>query len=565
MLRVGWVTHAESFSDCLPVWNEKKDVCLVFVGEEFSDGPDIEKLRLQGHTFNAENASYLVHLYEERGIGFLRDLNGSFSGLLADLRENKLILFNDRYGVNRIYLHESQSGLYFASEAKSLLKILPNLRELDPKGLGEFFTCGCVLQNRTLFRGISLLPPASAWAFAPEQPLKKQSYFRFETLEERQPLNAAEYFERFKETWKRVLPRYFRGKHRIALSLTGGVDSRMILAWAPRSDGSMSCYTFGGRYRDCADVTISREVARICQLKHDVITVGPEFLSRFPVLAEKAVYVSDGAMDVTGSVDLYIQETARQIAPVRVTGTNGGEILRSLVVFKPTSLCKDMLEPEFVRLGHEAALTYEEELQCHKLSFTAFKQAPWYMGSKFVLERSLVTLRMPYFDNDLITLVYQAPSELAVSNDFSSRVIAEGNPALARIATDRGGNFESSRMLGQVRRLFHDFTFKAEYAYDYGMPQWLAKFDHAFSPLHVEKLFLGRHKIHHFRLFYRDELSSYLKETLLDARAMRRSYLRNGSLRRMVEGHLRGNRNYTLELHRLLTLELIQKKLIEQN
>jgi hypothetical protein len=58
--------------------------------------------------------------------------------------------------------------------------------------------------------------------------------------------------------------------------------------------------------------------------------VGAEFLSQFHDLAERAVYISDGTMDVTGSIDLYVQGLARQIAPVRLSGVCGGEILRRL-------------------------------------------------------------------------------------------------------------------------------------------------------------------------------------------------------------------------------------------
>jgi len=55
--------------------------------------------------------------------------------------------------------------------------------------------------------------------------------------------------------------------------------------------------------------------------------------------------------------------------------------------------------------------------------------------------------------------------------------------------------------------------FKAEYAYDYGMPQWMARIDHLFSWFHLERLFLRRHKFNHFRVWYRDSLSDYVRET----------------------------------------------------
>jgi asparagine synthase (glutamine-hydrolysing) len=187
------------------------------------------------------------------------------------------------------------------------------------------------------------------------------------------------------------------------------------------------------------------------------------------------------------------------------------------------------------------------------------------MASKFVVERSEMILRMPYFDNDLVSLVYQAPPEFNESNALSLRLIAEGNPALARIGTDRGVALSPIPGITRARNIFQEFTFKAEYAFDYGMPQWLAGIDHALAPLHLERLFLGRHKFHHFRLFYRDELSGYLQDTLLDSRARSRPYLNGATLERMVTAHIKGNRNYTLEIHKVLTTELIHRHLLEQN
>src|SRR5512137_1126086 len=60
-LWVGWVSHAGSFADCMPVWNEANDVCLVFSGENFTDQSQVTHLQARGHRFEAENASYLVH------------------------------------------------------------------------------------------------------------------------------------------------------------------------------------------------------------------------------------------------------------------------------------------------------------------------------------------------------------------------------------------------------------------------------------------------------------------------------------------------------------------------
>ena len=48
-LSVGWVNLDRSFSDCMPVWNETNDICLIFSGEDFTDFSDINSLKKQGH------------------------------------------------------------------------------------------------------------------------------------------------------------------------------------------------------------------------------------------------------------------------------------------------------------------------------------------------------------------------------------------------------------------------------------------------------------------------------------------------------------------------------------
>ncbi len=105
-----------------------------------------------------------------------------------------------------------------------------------------------------------------------------------------------------------------------------------------------------------------------------------------------------------------------------------------------------------------------------------------------------------------------------------------------------------------------EFSFKAEYAYDYGMPNWLARLDGAVRPLHLERLFLGRHKFNHFRVWYRDALGPYVREILLDPRTLKRPYVNGPGLEKAVRDHLAGRANHTTEIHRLLTTELAQRR-----
>ena len=261
----------------------------------------------------------------------------------------------------------------------------------------------------------------------------------------------------------------------------------------------------------------------------------------------------------------HANRIASRIAPVRLTGNYGSETVRGNIAFGPRAWNAKLLDPEFERLVSAASVTYRDERRGNRVSFIAFKQVPWHHYSRLSVEQSQLTVRSPYLDNELVSLMYEAPPELILSRARSLRLIAEGNADLSGIPTDRGVSFRQTRIISEIRHRFQEFTAKSEYAYDYGMPQWLASVDHALSPLHIERLFLGRHKFYHFRIWYRDKLSKYLKEVLLDPRSLNRPYVNGAMLEEMVEAHVKGNRNYTAEIHRMLTTELIQRQLVEQS
>src|SRR5271157_1364308 len=160
----GWIARKNSFADGMPLLNETGDVCLLFSGEEYPEPGTALRLKERGHRVEMPGASYLVHLYEDDP-SFLKTLNGQFHGLLTDRPRGTATLFNDRYGMHRIYYHESKEAFYFAAEAKAILSVRPELRSPDPRGFGGFVACGCVLENRTVFEKMHVLPGAAAWVF----------------------------------------------------------------------------------------------------------------------------------------------------------------------------------------------------------------------------------------------------------------------------------------------------------------------------------------------------------------------------------------------------------------
>jgi asparagine synthase (glutamine-hydrolysing) len=420
-----------------------------------------------------------------------------------------------------------------------------------------------VLRNRTLFDGIRVMPPAASWVFRHGCLEKKGSYFDPHEWEQQSTLDSETYYAQLRDVFSRTLPRYFGGDREVGMSLTGGLDSRMVMAWRKAAAGSMRCYSFRGAFRDCQDTILARQVAGLCDQPHHVITVGSEFLRRFPAYADRTVYLSDACADVSRSADLYVNEQARDIAPVRMTGNYGGEVLRRVCAFKPIPPRAGVFHSDVSRHAGEAAQTYAGLLRTHPVSFAVFRQAPWFNYGLLALEQTQVTMRSPYLDNDLVRVVFRAPAPASTTNDACLRLIADGDPALAQLPTDRGVGGAAGPLASAASRAFLQFQFKAEYAYDYGMPQWAAWVDGRLSRLRLERAFLGRHKFSHFRLWYRTVLADHVREMLLDSRTLSRPYVERRRIEAIVESHVAGTGNFTTEIHKLLTLELVHRLFVD--
>ena len=547
---LGWTALQGSFADGMPLRNDRGDSLLVFSGEEYS-------APARG------SASHLLDLYEQHP-DFLRRLNGRFHGLVMDRRSKTATAFNDRFGMHRLYVHQASDATYFAAEAKAILAVRPELRRADYRSLGEFVACGAVLEDRTVFDGIQVLPPASAWSFRNGTLEHRGTYFEPREWEDQGTLEPEAYYHKLRSVFQQNLPRYFSGLLPVGMSLTGGLDTRMIMATHTAAPGSLPCYTFGSMFREHTDEKIARRVADACHQPFQVLTAGREFLAKFSHYAERTVYLADGCVDVARSPDLYLNEKARTIAPVRLTGNYGSEILRGVISFKPGKPQGGIFSREFDAQIHRAGETYRQAREAaHPISFAAFRQAPWHMHGTLALEETQVVMRSPFLDNDVVRTVFRSPAAALAGSELSWRLIADGNRSLFNIPTDRGANADRGRIRHAASHAFQEFLFKAEYAYDMGMPQWLARLDHSLAFCRFERLFLGRHKPFHFRVWYRDALANYLREVLLDSRSLVRPWVERRRLETAVESHIRGERNYTNELHKVLTLELLHRLLLE--
>ena len=100
-----------------------------------------------------------------------------------------------------------------------------------------------------------------------------------------------------------------------------------------------------------------------------------------------------------------------------------------------------------------------------------------------------------------------------------------------------------------------------EYYASHGMPRLLASIDRHLGPFSLEHNYLGRNKYYHLHQWFRDELAAFVRDILLDEKALSREYINRHEVIKVVNAHLAGSENNTFEVDLLVTLELIQRLL----
>lgn len=553
-LHVGWRCYKGSSSDCLPIRDERNALVMFFYGENFSEIKFLKE----------KNDHSILEMFRKNRYGALKLFNGWFYGLILDLKQNEVLMFNDRYGMQRLYYYQDGDSFLFASEAKAILAVKRELRTLDPIGVGEFLTCDSVLENRTLFSGLLTLPGGAAWTFKNARLYKKEQYFQPEEWERQPILEQEEFSQNLENVFERVMPRYLRPGLPIGISLTGGLDTRTIMASIDHGRHKFPCYTFGGMHRESFDVKIAREVAFVCGQKHQVLSLRDDFLSSFSDLAEKTVYISDGCLNACEAYELYLNRLAREVADVRLTGNYGSEVLRSMRAFKAVLPNRKSVHPDFWHYISTAMERFERVSHCHDLTFTAFKQAPWHGYGRLSIEQSQLIPRTPFMDNELVGLMYQAPQSARKSSHTTTHLIERRTPQLAQIRTDRALHRGSRNLSATINYVLSRALFKADYYCKSGMPQWLEQLHYFIRPLQLERLVLGRHRFTFSRGWLRNELAAYVKHILLDPLTASRSHVNPPYIETIVCRHIKGDRNYTNEIEKLITLELIYRLFIDQ-
>jgi asparagine synthase (glutamine-hydrolysing) len=548
---VSWVLHPASFITNLPLKSRDGKRELFITGEVFDRG-----------SLNSTSSDLAVLVNQESiDETAFSQLNGTFAGLLLDARTGIVELFNDRLGQERLYYAQplDQDIFYFASEAKALLRVIPETRELDRKGVGQLLRYGCTFHERTLYRGISTLPPASVWNFSPRTAVpSKRKYFSPAQWEVDPAVDVQKSHAMIVDRLRRSVPRYLAGDSQVGLSLTGGWDTRMILAAHRPEPKTLPCYTFSGA-EETVDVQKARQVAQLIRQDHHVLRLQADFFENFSKHAEKTIYVSDGYADICWSHEIYLNRLAKDIAPVRLTGNFGSEVLRGVTTFREIPLHEDWFKGELSQELHESSGEWDEAtIETHPARFAAFKEIPWKLATVTRLANSQVRFRSPFLDLEILRLACCSP--VGVSGpSLPPASVMNLQPSLVRIPTDRGESSNNGGLGEFLRRVWYKGSFKLDYWACEGAPGFMGLlFDRSNGYRFLPK----RHRYLNYRSWLRGPLREYASDLLNNRNAFVAGLLGPRTASRLLHDHISGRRNVLPDISALMTLELIEKCLL---
>jgi asparagine synthase (glutamine-hydrolysing) len=153
-----------SIIDLSPAGNQPMHGCtdglwLVFNGEIYNHAILREGLEQRGHRYASHTDSEtILHLYEERGLDFVNELEGDYAIAIWDVEREQLVVARDRIGVKPLYFYHQDGRFIFASEIKAILQHPAVTPDIDEKSLYHYLTFLTAPAPQTLFRNIQKLP-----------------------------------------------------------------------------------------------------------------------------------------------------------------------------------------------------------------------------------------------------------------------------------------------------------------------------------------------------------------------------------------------------------------------
>lgn len=512
----------------------------------------------------------LAGLYAKFGERFVERLHGEFCLAIIDPIRQRVIIASDTIGSYPLYWQHGRQGFGFSSDLSALLLATPSSRRLDLRAVADYLSVGSLLDNRTLVKGLSLLPPGTLLEYdARSDAISIRTYIDIAGFFSKKTRNKESYLESVDEAFKSAVNRALNSKRSVGLALSGGLDSRAILSASGGRARALETYTLG--IQGCADQVIAERLARIAGTKHRFFCLSHEYLRDFLPNMSQMVSMTDGMYVSHGLTEMLALQFLGETSIEVLLRGHGGELAKARLawplhtderVYHLSSLgdlavylgeranyitrglsFSDILLPDAVQAAEDGSCSSFREVLANTELTPAEGCSYLYLREltrRFTIPsidlfRTAVEVRLPYLDREFLKVLLAAPSEWRDGTEIHQRLIASG---IARLAKVRNSNTGAAANASP----------KVEFVLD--------KFNSLFKRLDVR----GFRHYHNFDSWMRTMLLQSVESELLATTAKTRGFMKMPVLKELIENTRNGSddRGYLLQV--LLILELWQRE-----
>jgi len=305
-----------------PVGNEDGSVKVVQNGEIYNYRELRAGLERRGHRFSTQSdTEVLVHLYEEHGPAFVRELRGMFALALWDSRQRRLVLARDRFGIKPLYYGSGRGLLCFASE----LKALPR-GEVDLDALEAFLTFNSIPAPLSIWRGTLKLPAGHllVWEGKDEPRLERFARPAPVPADEVRDGRESELAEELRARLRDSVRAHLVADVPVGILLSGGVDSGALAALAALESGErVQTFSIGFEEGSFDELSEARKVAKHYDTDHHELVLKPDAAELLPKLAA----AFDEPFGDSSALPTYlVSELASRHVKVALSGEGGDEL-----------------------------------------------------------------------------------------------------------------------------------------------------------------------------------------------------------------------------------------------
>ncbi len=302
-----------------PIYNENKDLVILFNGEIYNYQEIKADLLKKGHKFSTEtDTEVILHGYEEYKEDIVPKLRGMFAFVIWNINTKELFAARDMFGIKPFYYTIMNDTFMFASEIKALLPN-PNFnKEINEQALKTYLTFQYNPLDETFFKNVYKLPPRHYLKWKDGQ-IEIKEYYQF-SFKPNKKIPYEDIVEKVNDEVTSSVKYHKISDVKVGAFLSSGIDSSYIVSLL-KPDNTFTVGFENLGYNEIESAKHLSELLKI-QNKNEIITPD-EFFEVLP----KVQYHSDEPHANLSSVPLYfLSKLARKDVTVVLSGEGADEL-----------------------------------------------------------------------------------------------------------------------------------------------------------------------------------------------------------------------------------------------